>query len=281
MKGRILLTVFVTLIGLGMVGGGQEPPQKKLTKDQSKAEESFPAAVAEAEANRPPDGWASMYVLHPHSMQGMMGCFGLIIDSQPWGALPQNTYAWDPVKPGVYQFLKTGSKGTPIKIEAGKTYYALLTVGGFSSGGFKFLSADEGEKLRKKLALWPGRWLLRQYRANWSKVQPGKTTLAEVDRLIGEYQWNSVLVIENKQRPGEFFHTEIHDITLGGFLSSNPQDKSKSVSRLLGYELSFEGSNNLVEKRDGALGMGYPFRSCFGPAWESGPLPTESTVTPH
>jgi hypothetical protein len=75
--------------------------------------------------------------------------------------------------------------GSPISLRAepGKTYYVVISAGGLASGGVKFVSPDEGEKLMKKLPINPDRWLLRQYLANWSSVRVGMS-LAEVTSLI-------------------------------------------------------------------------------------------------
>lgn len=167
---RILAVAFLVVVPAYLAGAGRGSENNKESKKQQKIEALFPEAAAEAEANTPPAGYASLYVLRPSGILGMAGGFYLSIDHEIWGCLNNGQFSWDPLSPGQHTFSRTSLRTSTVQIaaEPGKTYYAVLTP-----NTAKVISAEEGEKLRRRLSLNPQRWLYRQYLSNWPAVHIG------------------------------------------------------------------------------------------------------------
>ncbi len=62
---RIVVIALLVVLSVVPLASGREPRGGKETKKQQKVENSFPDAVAEADANSPPASYASLYVLRP------------------------------------------------------------------------------------------------------------------------------------------------------------------------------------------------------------------------
>ena len=181
-KWALLALTVAALVGIERATA-QVVAREKPTSAHQKADLSYPEAAEEARRNTPPAGGASMYVLRPSKTLGMVGCFFLELDDRTWGGLANGQYSWDPLSPGAHSFKRTVRGRVSLQAEAGKTYYVVISAGGLGTGGVKFVSQEEGEKIRRKLSLNPDRWLLRQYLANWSSVHVGMT-LEEVKHFL-------------------------------------------------------------------------------------------------
>jgi len=227
--------------------------QDKHTKAQQIAQSSYPAAVEEAKLNAPPTGYASIYYLRPKSIVGKAVCFWLEVDKRTWGGLANGQYSWDPLSPGEHSFQRTIKGGVSLNAEPGKTYYAVISAGGLGGGGVKFVSPEEGEKIKGKLSLNPDRWLLRQYLANWPSVRLGMT-LPEVEQLI--------TISEGRV----FYDVSVHPEKIPGIpglLALVSEDEFEFRS-MLGYSLNFV-SGVLTEKHERVV-KEEDSHGCPGPA---------------
>jgi hypothetical protein len=115
-----------------------------------------------------------------------------------------------------------------LEAEPCHTYYVVISPRGFVHGGVSFVSAAEGEKIRKNLSLNPDRWLLRQYYSNWASVRLGMT-LEEVQHLVRLSERASITKVGGK-RP---FHGMAKDGSVL-LVEVGRTDKSTRSCRCLG-----------------------------------------------
>lgn len=238
----LTLAIFVSLPAVPNIQG-QAPGS-----DAEKLESAFPSASTEAQANKPPPNYGSIYVLRPKSSLGALGCFGLTIDGKLWGSLNNGEYAWDPISPGDHVMGRARPKQYHLHVDAGKTYYIVISAGGLGTGGVKFISEAEGEKIRHKLRLNESRWLLHQYLANWPKIRIGMN-FAEV---------SSLLKMDSMYRL-DFSYMYASNGAISQFGNGNisipvvPVDKvSVYRSDVIWYSLTFR-DDMLIAKRDAQL----------------------------
>lgn len=254
---KILAAAFLVLAPAYLAGAGRGAENNKETNKQQKIEALFPEAAAEAEANTPPSGYASLYVLRPSGIVGMAVDWCLDIDSQQWGGLGAGQFSWDPLSPGDHNLART-FKSVALHAEPGKTYYAAL-----NAGTVKFLTPEDGEKMRKKLSLNPTRWLARQYFANWLSVQIGMKA-EDVERLIRMSDGQAYIERPEGSRGVFKGIAYVRDEPAGV-----PTDASlfRFNSAAIGYQLTFT-YGVLTGKADaapfsGTLGM----TACVPPMW--------------
>jgi hypothetical protein len=209
----------------------QEATAGKHSKKQEKVEVAYPEAVGEATRNAIPDGKASLYVLRPWKVVGSAGCFTIYTDNQLWGCLPNGRYFYDSLSTGEHFF--TRERGCDdVQVEAGHTYYAVLSAGGWGgNGGLKLLSVAEGEEQRKKLSLDPYRWLLNQYHANWASLKIGMSS-SETMKLLNMADGGTEGSFE---LPGGMF---FHGVG-GGFFWTGTGKGVATYTGVLGYKLVF------------------------------------------
>jgi hypothetical protein len=229
------------VIGFVASVGAQPDAQERSTKAQKKADTSYPEAVEEATRNVPPPGQASMYVLRPSSLVGIAGCFFLEVDHSTWGGLGNGQFSWAPLSPGEHFFKRTVKGEVSLNAEPGKTYYVVLTPGHFATGGVKFITADEGEKMRSNLSLNPDQWLMRQFYADWPSVRIGMT-LDEVQHLLHLSEGTSF------RRFGQVGMT----------------DEEFTFQSILGYGLTFK--NGILTGKHVSKPFGYDSKGCPAPS---------------
>jgi len=237
----------MTLLCNPWQSSSQEPKGEKHSKGQEKINEEYPEAVAEAEANTPPAGLASIYVLRPRAVLGAAGIFGLTIDGLLWGVLNNGEYAWDPIQPGDHSLGRAKMNEYHLEVESGKTYYIKISAGGIATGGVTFLSSSEGEKMRRELKLNPDRWLLHQYVSHWNQVRIGMSE-EEVRKLLSFTQMSAQTFRYRVVSPSETSNIK----TTVGIPVVSVEDEKVFRSDLLWYVLIFR-RNVLIEKRDGAV----------------------------
>jgi hypothetical protein len=233
----------IALAATGTATGQVAAPQKP-TRAQQKAELSYPEAVDEARRNVPPAGFASIYVLRPSKVVGLVGCFVLEVDHRIWGGLANGQYSWDILSPGEHFFDRTMKGGVSLDAQAGRTYYVVISAGGLGTGGVRSVSPTEGEKIRRSLSLNPDRWLLRQYLANWASVRVGMT-FAEVQHLVQMSEGHSVTIVGGDMA--------FHGVTIDGDIlitEVGRKEKEYRFNSMLGYNLTFV-NEILTEKHDG------------------------------
>ena len=225
---------------------------QKVTKSQQEAERSYPEAVEEARRNSPPTGAAGLYVLRPSKIVGIAGCFYLEIDRKTWGGLGNGQYTWDILPAGEHSLKRTVNGAVSLKAEPGKTYYVVISPGGFATGGVKIVSPEEGEKIKSSLSLNPDRWLLRQYLANWPSVQVGMT-LDQVQHLIHMSEGHSSFEdgVELKEIPGT------------GWAAIGGTGKKINFTSMLGYRLTFV--NGILTEKHDDQSAGLDSRGCPAP----------------
>jgi hypothetical protein len=233
---RILLALMV--VGFVASATGLAVAQEKSTRAQKNADVSYPEAVEAAARNVPPPGEASMYVLRPSSIVGSAGCFSLEVDHSTWGGLGNGQFSWAPLSPGEHFFKRTVKGEVSLNAEPGKTYYMVLTPGGLGTGGVRFVSAEEGAKMKSKLSLNPDQWLLREFLANWHSVRIGMT-LNEVQHLVHLSEGSRYL----EEGP------RLQQMGTSGLVAILGTKTVFRFNSMLGYSLTFE-DETLTEKQD-------------------------------